>query len=304
MFDEALFIIAVYCVIDDAYQQLFPEGVRHRGFAPQLSDVEALTIVIVGEYLSLERDKAIFEYFYKHYRAWFPGLTDRSLLVRQWANLWQVEQRIWQHLVQHSGADQAPLQIIDTLPVPVCGLRRYKQRAIFPEDDVLLEPDVGYCASKNWHYFGLKGGIRIAANGMIVHAPLLCARSHDSQHSSALLAGMPAGSLALGDKGFIDSFQQTLFQERYDLRLLTPLRQGMQPTPFQLPSPLKGLRQLIETVNGQLVERFKVQTMRVRKGWTLLAKWYRKILAHTVCVYLNLKLGRSPLDFAGLLSVK
>ena len=70
MFDETLFIIAVYCVIDEVYRQLFPDGVRHRGFAPHLSDVEALTIVIVGEYLSLERDKAIFEYFYKHYRAW------------------------------------------------------------------------------------------------------------------------------------------------------------------------------------------------------------------------------------------
>ncbi len=105
MFNETLFIIAVYCVIDDVYRQLFPDGVRHRGFAPQLSDAEALTIVIVGEYLSLERDKAIFEYLYKHYRAWLPGLTDRSLLVRQWANLWQAEQLIWQHLVKQSGAD-------------------------------------------------------------------------------------------------------------------------------------------------------------------------------------------------------
>jgi len=78
MFDETLYIIAVYCVIDDVYRQLFPNGVQDRGFAPQLSDVEALTIVIVGEYPSLERDKAIFEYFYKHYRVWFPGLTDRS----------------------------------------------------------------------------------------------------------------------------------------------------------------------------------------------------------------------------------
>jgi len=78
----------------------------------------------------------------------------------------------------------------------------------------------------------------------------------------------------------------------------------MQATPFQLPACLKGLRQLIETVNGQLVERFKVRSMRVRKGWTLVAKWYRKILAHTVCVWLNLQFGRSPLDFAGLVSVK
>ena len=303
MFDEALFIIAVYCVIDDLYRQLYPGSVRHRGFAPQLSDVEALTIVIVGEYLGLGDDKAIFEYFYKHYRDWFPALSDRTLLVRQWANLWQVEQAIWQALVRRSGADRSAIQVIDTLPVPICKIKRYKRRRIFC-DDLLLEPEVGYCASKDWYYFGFKGGVRIAANGMIVHAPLLPARSHDSQHTDALLIGAPAGTVALADKAFLDEDKQTALQEAYGLRLLTPLRAGMQATAFVLPEGLKGLRQLIETVNGQLVERFKVQEMRVRKGWTLLARWFRKILAHTVCVWLNLQLGRSPLDFAGLVSVK
>jgi hypothetical protein len=303
MFDEALFIIAVYCVIHDVYQQLYPDGVRHRGFTPQLSDVEALTIVIVGEYLSLGDDKAIFEYFHKHYRAWVPALSDRTLLVRQWANLWQVEQAIWQVLVRRSGADCSAIQVIDTVPVPICKVKRYKRRHIFC-DDLLLEPEVGYCASKDWFYFGFKGGVRIAANGMIVHAPLLMARPHDSQHTDALLAGTPAGTLALADKAFLDEDKQTALQTDHGLRLLTPLRAGMQPTAFMLPNALKGLRQLIETVNGQLVERFKVQDMRVRKGWTLLARWFRKILAHTVCVWLNLQLGRSPLDFAGLVSVK
>ena len=92
-------------------------------------------------------------------------------------------------------------------------------------------------------------------------------------------------------------------KENHGLLLLTPLRANMKPTDFILPDCAKGIRQLIETVNGQLAERFKVQNLRVRKGWTLLAKWYRKILAHTVYVFLNLKLGRSPLDFAGLVSV-
>lgn len=303
MFDEASFIVAVYCLICDIYQQLYPDGVRHRGFVPQLADAEALTIVIVGEYLGLGEDKAIFEYFYKHYRAWFPALSDRTLLVRQWANLWQVEQAIWQVLVKRSGADQALIQIIDTLPVPICAIKRYKRRHIF-WDDVLLEPEVGYCASKDWFYFGFKGGLRIAANGMIVHAPLLQARPHDSQHTEALLAGMPAGALGLADKAFLDEDKQTALQDAYDLRLLTPLREGMHATAFILPDSLKGLRQLIETVNSQLVERFKVQEMRVRKGWTLLARWFRKILAHTICVWLNLQSGRSPLDFAGLVSVK
>lgn len=303
MFDEALFIIAVYCVIYESYDQLFPAGVRLRGFAPELTDVEALTIAIVGEFLGLERDKAIFEYFYKHYRAWFPKLNERTLLVRQWANLWQVEQLIWQKLVRGSGADQADFQVLDTLPIPVCGLKRYKQRHIFT-DDVLIEPQVGYCASKDWYYFGVKGGLRIAANGMIVHAPLLAARPHDSQHRQALLAGMPAGATALADKAFLDEAEQSRLYDQDGLLLLTPLRTGMQPTGFQSPALANGVRQLIETVNGQLVERFKVQNLRVRKGWTLLTKWYRKILAHTVCVFLNLQFGRRPLDFAGLVSLK
>ena len=303
MYDEALFIIVVYCLICDVYPALYPQGVRHCGFAPQLTDEEALTIVIVGEYLGLGEDKAIFEYFYKHYRAWFPGLSERSLLVRQWANLWHVEQNIWQALVKQSGANRSLFQTIDTLPIPVCAVKRHKRRQVFC-DDVLYEASVGYCASKDWFYFGFKGGIRIAENGMIVHAPLLMARSHDSQHTDTLLSGIPPGVFALGDKAFLDEEKQTSYRDQYDLRLLTPLRAGMQPNAFVLPKALSGIRQLVETVNGQLVKRFKVQEMRVRKGWTLLARWFRKILAHTVCVWLNLQLGRKPLDFAGLVSVK
>ena len=91
MLDEQTFIITVYCQLDDIYWQLFPEGLRSRGFSPQLTDVEALTIGIVGEYLALDGDKAIFEYFSKHYREWFPALRERTHLMRQWNNLWEVK---------------------------------------------------------------------------------------------------------------------------------------------------------------------------------------------------------------------
>jgi hypothetical protein len=276
--------------------------VRSGGFAPRFSDAEALTLVIVGEYLGFKRDKALYEYFAKHYGTWFPDLPDRTQLVRQWANLWQAEQAIWQALVKRHGADQSVYQIIDTIPIPVCGLRRYKGRHTFP-DDGLLEADVGYCASKDWHYFGFKGGVRIAANGMIVHAPLLSARPHDSQHTETLLAGMPADAFGLGDAGFLDQDDQQRWQATYGVSLLTPLRRNMQPNAFVLSDGLKPLRQLIETVYAQFVERFNLQALRIRKPWTLLAKWYRKVLAHTVFVALNLQYKRSPLDFAGLLAV-
>jgi hypothetical protein len=299
MFDLDTFIIAIYCLMDDYYHRLFPNGVRQRGFTPELTDPEALTIAIVGEFLSLERDKAIFNYFYRHYCSWFPALKDRTLLVRQWANLWQVEVVIWQALLNDSGARYDTFQVIDTLPVPLCRLQRVARRCIFIQD-IIVKPDIGYCASKDEFYFGVKGGLRIASNGMIVNAPLLPARPHDSQLVDDLLIGVLHGTLVLGDKAFLDREKQETLQEENGVLVLTPLRRNMKPTPFASPTIANGLRQLIETVIGQLTGRFHVQTMRVRKGWTLLAKWYRKILAHTVCVWLNLKLGRNPLDFDGL----
>ncbi|MFN3762268.1 MAG: IS982 family transposase, partial [Anaerolineae bacterium] len=116
--------------------------------------------------------------------------------------------------------------------------------------------------------------------------------------------GMSSHTIGLGDKAFLDEETQRMLQQEYDLYLLTPIRSNMRPTPFMLPPALKGIRQKVETVISQLTERFKIQSMRVRKGWTLLAKWFRKILAHTICVWLNLQYGRPPLDFAGLVSVK
>lgn len=61
MFDLDSFIIAVYLVVCELYQKLFPNGGRERWFAPELTDEEALTIGIVGDFLGLETDKSIYQ---------------------------------------------------------------------------------------------------------------------------------------------------------------------------------------------------------------------------------------------------
>ena len=78
----------------------------------------------------------------------------------------------------------------------------------------------------------------------------------------------------------------------------------MKPTderkPFILPHLAKTLRRLIETVYAQLTERFHAARMKVRDARHLQNLWTTKILAHTLCVYLNIQLQRDPLDFEGL----
>ncbi|MCY3659423.1 MAG: hypothetical protein OXG36_10445 [Caldilineaceae bacterium] len=67
------FIIATFCLVNDPMVAILGHRrLRQRGPAPKLADSEVLTMEIVGEYLSLHQDKAIFDYFRRHYPPLLP----------------------------------------------------------------------------------------------------------------------------------------------------------------------------------------------------------------------------------------
>jgi hypothetical protein len=294
--DRDIFIITVYCLVVEHYRVIASQqGVRRGGFNPALSDEEVITMEICGEYFKLNKDKDLFAYFHTHYRHFFPALRDRSLFVRQCANLWQVKAAIQQRLTVMSGQAQDPVQSIDTLPLPVCVYTRSGRDRCFKPD-----ADYGHCAAKKLDYYGFKLGLRIARSGMITHCPLLAARPHDINHLEALLEGF--GGLVPADKGFIDEYRHTLLAQRHHTTVVTPPRARMKPSPHpcRLVRACARWRKLVETVGSQLTERFAVARIRVRDLWHFQHRLIRKILAHTVMVFLNLQLGRPSLDFDGL----
>ena len=296
--DRDDFIIAVFLVVCDQYQVIQKEyRLRRGGFAPALTDEEVITMEICGEYFKIECDKDIFAYFHTHYRHFFPKLTDRSLFVRQAANLWQVKAAIQRRLVVVSGQASDPVQVIDTLPLPTCVLTRAVRDHCFPS-----VADFGYCAAKDLHYYGFKLGLRISRLGMITHYPLLAARPHDIQSLDTLLEGFEG--IAPADKGFIDAYRQAQLWERHRIFLVTPPRKNMQTElPKHLRRFCKRIRKFVETVGSQLTERFNINQIRVHDLWHFQHRLIRKILAHTVCVFLNLSFRRPPLDLDGLVSV-
>jgi Transposase DDE domain len=295
--DRDTFIIAVYCLVVAHYQALTAHRpVRHGGFAPTLSDEEVITMEICGEYFKLSADKDIWHYFRTHYRHFFPALGDRSLFVRHAANLWQLKAAIQQHLTHVSGQATDPIQPIDTLPLPVCVYTRSKR-------DRCLKPyaDYGYCAAKDLHYYGFKLGLRISHIGMITQYPLLAARPHGINHLEALVEDF--NGVAPADKGFIDAHKQTLLAERYAIRVVTPPRARMQTVyPRVVLKACRRWRKVIETVGAHLTERFAVERIRAHDLWHYQHRLIRKVLAHTVAVFLNLQMGRQPLDLDGLVT--
>ena len=295
--DRDYFIIMVYCLVCEHYQAIVSEQrLRRGGFAPALTDEEVITMEICGEYLGFDRDEAIYDYFHSHYAHFFPQLRDRILFVRQAANLWQVKVVIQHRLTIVSGQAADTMQLIDTMPLPVCVYTRSKRDRCFKP-----YADYGYCAAKDLHYYGFKLGLRLSRIGMIVHYALLPARPHDSQLLDDLLAGFEG--VAIADKGFIDAVRQQTLAAKRTVELITPLRKNMKAQlPIHLRRTCQRWRKRIETVGSHLTERFHIDSTHAHNLWHYQNRLIRKVLAHTVCVFINLSLGRAPLDLDDLVT--
>lgn len=288
------FIIVVFCLVDDAFKQLTRgQRLRRRGFAPALSDSEVLTMEIVGEFLGYDTDEGIWGYFGQHWRAWFPDLGARTTFVRQAANLWAYKLRLQQALARQLGAWAEPLHLVDGFPLPVCRFARARTSRVFRGPAAYGQRKAGRTA-----FYGFCGQLVVSQRGIITAFTLLPANRDEREGLWDLVAGITG--LLGGDKGYVSApLREALALEGINLQ--TELRANMRDDrPPAWVHHLRSVRQLIETVIGQLSERFHIQRVRARDLWHLTSRLARKLLAHTVAVYLNLQHRRAPLQFDGL----
>jgi hypothetical protein len=122
--DLTTFLVTVFCLVDD-WLAGQPLRLRLRGPQPTLADSEVLTIECVGEFLGIDTDSGLSQYFRRHWADWFPGLrrVHRTSLVRQAANLWAVKHRLRQHLLTQVDFDPQ-ISLVDSVAVPICRFAR------------------------------------------------------------------------------------------------------------------------------------------------------------------------------------
>ena len=75
-----------------------------------------------------------------------------------------------------------------------------------------------------------------------------------------------------------------------------------EPRPRGWCKRLQRLHTRLETVISQLEQHLRLAKTRTRDAWHLTNQVTRKILAHTVGVWLNLQQGREPLELDGLVT--
>lgn len=289
------FCIAVFCLMEDVYMQaptLRP--IRERRHATQgLSDVELLTIVIVGERQGHREAKAVYRWVQTTLPGWFPHLPEWSRFLKRWKALTAVINWLRCELQRRERVVADPHGIIDTLPMAVCTLGHAPRTKSFRG-----LADWGYCASKDEHYFGFQFHGLITLGGDVLDFEL-CAASLDELEGLEDLQESYGHKVILGDLGYLSRARTTQIEEAQHCRIWTPRRKNQkeQHDP-KVQGFLVRLRRRIETVYSLLTETFLLAHVTARTLWGLAMRIHTKLLAYTVVKCIARHQGADYLDLS------
>ncbi|MEZ4539250.1 MAG: transposase [Chloroflexota bacterium] len=183
---------------------------------------------------------------------------------------------------------------MDNMPLPVCRFARANRCRRLREVSAY-----GYDEVARQKCFGLRVHARIAWQGVIRDLELLPANVHDTLAAEEMLVGVQGRCwrTATTETGFARP------PARAELVLLAPFSTAKhEKTPW--PRKLTRKRYRIETVFGQLVERFQARQVWARDAWHLCSRWLRVILAHCLACSFVSRPACHHFDFLNLLTCK
>lgn len=284
-FDD--FCTFVYVIVDDIWQQIAPLFERP-GPAPEVSDSELITMALVGECRGWHQETVLISNWHEHEEL-FPRIPSRSRFNRRRRNLMLAIDLIRKTLLQMMDLAQDDQCIIDSLPVPVV------EFYLVPSSTGDWEAHgarFGKVSSKNETIFGYKLHLLITLNGLIVDFELAPANAPDLAVGEEMLANH-VNLDVIGDKAYISAEAAARLLRENEIRLLTlPRRNQKRQLPEVVERTINSVRQLIETVNGQLADQFNIEKTYAHSFWGLCARLYTKLTAHTLCIYINRLLGK------------
>jgi hypothetical protein len=284
-FDD--FCLYMYVIVDDIWQGIAPYFKR-RGPEPKCSDSELLTLVLIGECRGWDLETEMLSYWGEH-RDKFPTLPTQSRFNRRRRNLMQALNLIRQTVLTLIDISQDQHCAIDSLPIPVV------QFHLVPGatgDWKAYGARFGKVPSKKCTIFGYKLHLLVTLSGLILDFALAPANAADLVVGVELL-DQHTDLTVYGDKAYISAAVAENLLRTNRLHLLTLPRRNQQK---QIPAPVRKtfnqVRQIIETVNGQLAEQFNIERNHAHTFWGLCTRLYTKLAAHTLCIFINRLLGK------------
>jgi hypothetical protein len=278
----------MYVVVDELWP-LVARRYRRPGPAPACSDSELVTMVLVGECRGWDEETDLVEQW-QGYRHLFPVIPERSRFNRRRRALAPAINDLRRVVLRHLDLAQDRQCAIDSLPVPALRFHLVPSSSAvghWTEHGAAF----GKVTTKKQTIFGYKLQLLVTLNGVILDFLLAPANVNDLEAGAELLA-KHRDLLVLGDKAYLSAPVAAELLATAGITLLTVPRKNQR---VQLAPALAALhtrwRQIVETVNGQLAQRFGIEENKAHSFDGLRARLYSKLTAHTFALFLNRCLG-------------
>ena len=286
------FILLVYTVIDDLYQQFVPAFVSQRKNVDtaKMSDSEIITLSICGELMGIDSENAWYSFVKRNYRHLFPSLCSRTRFNRTRRALLQVTELLRQKLSLSFPIPCSRYFVVDSFPLPVCKFGRARYCHSFQTDGA----NYGKCPSKKETYFGFKVHALITLEGYITAFEVTPA-SVDDREGLRDFAENRLGLVILGDKGYTGEIL-TADMQRKGICLMS-----LKPSNYkknwstEIRQLIFRFRRRIETVFSQLSEQLNAEKVLAKSFRGLCTRLQNKILGHNLCMAFN-SIFREPCD--------
>ena len=271
-----------YVIVDDMLIKLAPL-LRRPGPCPDCSDSELIAMILIAECKGWDIETELLSEFSQHPNL-FPILPCQSRFNRRRRNLGTIINQIRQLLLADIEGASEQLCIIDSLPIPVMQFHLVPWST---NNWSCYGADYGRVESKKQTIFGYKLHLLVTASGVIVDFELAPASANDLWVGYELLCGHQDKQV-IGDKAYINTQIKDQLAQLNRIDLITiPRRNQKQQISRQTKRWINQIRQIVETVNGQLSQQFHIQNNHAHSFWGVYTRLYAKLTAHTLCIYLN-----------------
>ena len=285
-FDD--FCTWVYTIVDDIWLEIAPLFKRSGPAPTTCSDSELITMVLVGECRGWNMETDMLSYWQEH-KDLFPLQPSQSRFNRRRRNLAQAFNLIRRIVLGWLDVAQERQCLIDSLPVEVV------QFHLVPNstgDWAAHGARFGKVPSKKRTIFGYKLHLLMTLGGVILDFELAPANIGDLKAGYELLSEHTNLDV-LGDKAYISAEKAAQLWRHSRLRLYAvPRRNQKNQWPREVKRDFNAVRQLIETVNGQLTQQLHIETNCAHTFQGLCTRLYAKLTAHTLCIYINRLMGK------------
>jgi hypothetical protein len=303
--DPDTFLTTLYVLVDECCTALPIE--RRRGRKSSLTRSEAVTLALFSQWGRFGSERDFYRYADQRLREAFPRLPHRTQVNRQIRRERDTIVAVGDAIADRLDARTVEYEVLDATAAPVRNAKRSGSGWLAGQ------AALGRSSRLGW-YEGFAVLIAASPDGVITGHGFGPGNTKDQTLAETFFAarrvpqpalpsvGRPSGEPYLADSGFIGAKRHTGWAQDYRARVICPpYRSAAKNWPPALRRWLGGLRQIIETVNGKLVQHFRLDRDRPHTLDGFAARLAAKVALHNACCWLNRLRGRPTLAFADLL---